>query len=155
MAKQFQFSLQKVLNIREKIEESRTISLKNSRDILEKERKELKNLETKKNNLLDNHNNTTSSNTSFSLTDFKISTDYALQLTKYIYDQWERVDEANKIVEKNRESLIEAVKNRKVMETLKEKKRAEFLKDYNKKLLKDESEVAIRIARKNNIVKGL
>jgi len=150
MSKSFQFPLQKVLDLREIIEDSRAIVLKRSQAKLLQEKEELENLKEKKNTMLNQEQNNGPTNGSFSLRNIRISMDYISQLNDTISHQIRRVRHTNEIVAKDRNVLIEASKNKKIVEKLRERKLEDFNKDRRKKEINKENEIAIRITARND-----
>ncbi len=150
MAKSFQFPLQKVLNLREIIEDSRAIVLKRSQAKLLQEKEELESLKEKKNTMLNQEQNNGSTNGSFSLRNIKISMDYISQLNDTIAHQMRRVRQTDEIVAKDRSVLIEASKNKKIVEKLRERRLEDYNKDCRRKETSKENEIAIRIMARND-----
>ena len=150
MAKMFQFPLQKVLSLREMIEESRAITLENSRRALKQEQEKLQNLESRKESLLEEEKSNDMERMTLSLNDLRVSMQYISQLNDMISNQMQQVERSNELVQRERDNLLEASKDRKIVEKLRERHLANYIKSYRKKEMKKESEIALRVAVKNN-----
>jgi len=82
------------------------------------------------------------------LNELKVKKDYLLHLNKNIETQKKEVQSSNKKVDENREELLFASKDKKVLEKLKSKYYENYKKMKNLKENKQEDEVAGRIASK-------
>jgi flagellar FliJ protein len=148
MAKAYNFSLQKVLDVRKHTEDQRSVELSRSRQKLKQEQERLEHLSTQKNSILskDTYN---ASEIEVSLNDLKVTNNYIEQLNKDIHLQQDQVNRSNSEVETNRNELMNAMKDKKAVELLKERYTARYNKMKNLEASKNESEVALRIAMKN------
>ena len=149
MVKIFRFPLQKVLDVRQTIENSKAIALSRSQIQLSSDKAKLKNLNTKKDTYLDSGTNSNSMHLALSLNDLKISTDYINQLNNMIQNQTGEVEKSNQIVDKDRNVLIEASRDKKVVEKLKEHHLERYVKDNRSRSIKQESEIALQVTQKN------
>ncbi len=145
MAKQFRFPLEKVLDYKKNIEDLKAGELNHSRGKKKKEEEKLKSIEEKKQDTIIEDG----SRENMTLNQLNISTDYLLQLNAQIEKGEERVLDADTEVENKLEHLIEASKNKKVVEKLRERKLGEH-KILEKKV---ERKQADEIANRNNINK--
>lgn len=151
MVKVFQFPLQKVLNLKEMIEETKAIELQNSKAFLKREQKKLENLETSKHYLLDIKTENDIKQTNLNLNNLQVSMEYISQLTDMISTQTINVNNSNKSVDKTRNNLIEASKNTKIIEKLRERHLEVYKKNNRKREVKKDSEIAIRVSMKNKV----
>lgn len=151
MAKSFHFPLQKVLDVRQITEDRQAISLKNSQMSLNKEKEQLENLAQKKDAQLkvdeDEYDNVDDVN--LSLNELQVTVDYISQLNNRITNQIQVVEKSNGKVEKERDDLIEASKEKKIVEKLRERQLTNYKDNYRKKMMKEESEIALRVILKN------
>ena len=151
MAKSFHFPLQKVLDVRQVTEDRQAISLKNSQMSLNKEKEQLENLAQKKDAQLkvdeDEYDNVDDVN--LSLNELQVTVDYISQLNNRITNQIQVVEKSNGKVEKERDVLIEASKEKKIVEKLRERQLTNYKDNYRKKMMKEESEIALRVILKN------
>lgn len=151
MAKSFHFPLQKVLDVRQITEDRQAISLKNSQMSLNKEKEQLENLAQKKDAQLkvdeDEYDNVDDVN--LSLNELQVTVDYISQLNNRITNQIQVVEKSNGKVEKERDVLIEASKEKKIVEKLRERQLTNYKDNYRKKVTKEESEIALRVILKN------
>lgn len=125
----FTFRLQPVLNIRNQQEENLKNEMGKAIQKLEEEKQKLHSLEDKESQIVDEFNKKTKKTTVKSLLQFN---DYIGFLKSDIMTQKENVNKAAVNVDKVREELIKAVKNRKIMDKLKEKKKEEYVQEEKK-----------------------
>lgn len=125
----FTFRLQPVLNIRNQQEENLKNEMGKAIQKLEAEKQKLHSLEDKESQIVDEFNKKTKKTTVKSLLQFN---DYIGFLKSEIMTQKENVNKAAVNVDKVREELIKAVKNRKIMDKLKEKKKEEYVQEEKK-----------------------
>lgn len=130
MAK-FIFNMQSLLNIKEKLEDKSKTEYGKALNKLEEEKNILLSLENKK------RENILSFKQSISLS---VKPNYIDSINKYISfidkkieEQQENIDKAKKFVEEKRLQLLEAIKQRKVLEALKEKEKENYFKEELKK----------------------
>ncbi|MFH1853550.1 MAG: flagellar export protein FliJ [Candidatus Neomarinimicrobiota bacterium] len=145
MAKAFRFNLQKVLDLRRMTEDMEAVRLYHARTNLDREQERLTTIEDRKNNAINDEQQ--SRNLSLSLNQLKITTDYVFQLNDLIDSQKHRVSASELAVEKCRAALLEASQNKQAVEKLKEHKQYQHRLAVNKKLQRDESEIALRTVR--------
>lgn len=125
----FNFRLQPVLNIRNQQEENLKNEMGKAIQHLEAEKQKLLSLENKKSQIVDEFNKKTKKTTVKSLLQFN---DYLEFLKAEIISQKENVNKAAINVDKIREELVKAVKTRKIMDKLKEKKKEEYVQEEKK-----------------------
>lgn len=130
MAK-FIFNMQSLLNIKEKLEDKSKTEYGKALNKLEEEKNILLSLENKK------RENILSFKQSISLS---VKPNYIDSINKYISfidkkieEQQENIDKAKKFVEEKRLQLLEAIKQRKVLEALKEKEKENYFKEELKR----------------------
>lgn len=135
----FQFRMENILSVREKLEEKRKQEYTDAFNKLQKE------IELKQ--LLINKSNSIFSDLrkkmleSISLKEIIISNNYVDFLKSKIIEQEQNVLAASKYAEKKRQELIEASKQKKMLEKLKEKYWLEYLNDINKEEQKSIDEI--------------
>lgn len=146
------FPLQKVLEFRKHLEDMRAIELGKVQAEKIKANVRLNQLETHKEEALESTNKEVLSQKAVDLTQLKIRKDYLENLNGKIINQAQELEVLEEEVEKNREELSEAMKERKIVEKLKERfmkrKKAEDNRLENQKI----DEVAVRMgsaSRKN------
>ena len=149
MAKSFHFPLQKVLDVRQITEDKQAISLKNSQMSLNKEKEQLENLAQKKDAQLKVDEYDSVDDVNLSLNELQVTVDYISQLNNRITNQIQVVEKSNGKVEKERDVLIEASKEKKIVEKLRERQLTNYKDNYRKKGTKEESEIALRVILKN------
>jgi len=115
---------------------------------LEKEREKLNQLNDKKEKELNSTASKKNELNKIDLNELKVKKDYLLHLNKNIETQKKEVQSSNKKVDENREELLFASKDKKVLEKLKSKYYENYKKMKNLKENKQEDEVAGRIASK-------
>lgn len=138
MAK-FSFRLQPVLNIKTQQEENLKNELGKAVQRLETEKLELARLEGSLNELISEFNEKTKKSTVHKLIEFN---EYLSLLTSKIKLQKENVNCAAQNVDKVREELVTAVKERKILDKFKEKKLEEYNLEQKKLEQKTNDEVA-------------
>jgi len=150
MGKSFQFPLQKVLNVRQIIEDRQAVALKKSQASLNREKKQLKDLSEKKHAQIEIDENVCTDQVKLSLNGLKVSVDYISQLNDKITSQIEVVKKSNEKMEEKREVLINASKDKKIVEKLRENQLTDYKIINRKNESKEESEIALRVVLKNN-----
>jgi flagellar FliJ protein len=143
MSKSFQFPLQKVLNYRKSVEDKCVITLKRSQTALQQAEETLQAMEHTKDYFLDEQTGKTAH---VSLAELQVSTDYLKQINNMIDRQTIEVVKSEKTVEKDRAVLLNAAKERKITEKLRENKFAEYVTDSRKKELLANSEIALQVS---------
>ncbi|WP_250278418.1 flagellar export protein FliJ [[Clostridium] colinum] len=130
MAK-FIFNMQGLLNIKEKLEEQTKTEYGKALNKLEEEKSILLNLENKKQeNILSFKQ---SINTSVKPSYINSINQYVSFIDKKMEQQMENINKAKDIVEEKRLALLDAMKERKVLEALKEKEKENYFKEEIKK----------------------
>ncbi len=126
MAK-FIFNMQGLLNIKEKLEEQSKTEYGKALTRLEQEKSILLNLKNKKQeNILSFRE---SINKGVKPNYIDNINKYISFIDKKIEEQMENINKAKEIVEEKRLALLEAMKERKVLETLKEKEKENYFKE--------------------------
>jgi flagellar FliJ protein len=123
MAK-FIFKLQSILNLRKQKEDSVKNELANAMRRLEAEKRKLASLEYTLDETVREFNEKTKKTTVHELIEFN---EYLSILNSRIKAQKENVNNAAQYVDKVREELVKAMKDRKIMDKLKDKQFEEFL----------------------------
>lgn len=130
MAK-FVFKLQSFLNIKEKIEEQKRTEYGKAVSNLENEKLALQKIFENKNKTITSMQENINLNVnSITLKNFN---DYLIFLDKEAIRQKKVIEEEKVKVEQARLELVEAIKQKKTIETLKEKHKEEYLKEELKK----------------------
>jgi len=137
MAK-FSFRLQSVLNVKSQQEDNLKNELGKAIRKLEAEKHKLSKLEDDFNNLIAKFNEKAKKTTVKKLIEYN---EYLSLLTSKIKFQKENVNCAALNVDKVREGLLQAVKERQILEKLKEKKKEEFLLEQKKLEQKTNDEI--------------
>jgi flagellar FliJ protein len=134
----FGFRLETVLNLKTQIEDNAKNSLARATRELEFQKESLSNLETQKENSM----NTLSTAVDQGIPVYQVKNynSFFSLMKNRITNQKVNVNNAQNDVDINRESLVKAMQERKILEKLKEKKYEEFLKEQSKseQLLIDE-----------------
>jgi len=143
MAKAFQFSLQKVLDVREQLEELLSVDLRKRQSTLMKVQQVMHDLNRQKQAALQNPEEKETT----SVTLLQLSGEYIQQLNDLIEKQSQIVHQTEKQVEEDRSRLMKATQEKKIVEKLKEKHFKIYRKDRKKKATFMEGEVAQRIVR--------
>jgi len=149
MSKAFNFSLQKVLDVRKHTEDQHSIELGKSQRKLNKEQQKLTELNQNKQKALENDSLGSASSVEISLMELKVTNQYIEQINTEIVKQKSQITKSSKNVEKNREELLDAVKDKKVVELLKDRYSKKYKKIRNLEASKNESEIALRLSLKN------
>jgi len=147
MAKAFNFSLQKVLDVRRHKEDQKSIALGKAKSVLLQEQQKLHQLTESKESLLNDKNHAETAHPD--LNAIKINGSYLLQLSDDIDNQKTEVREKGKVVSSRRDDLLGAVKDKKIVEKLKERKFDEHKKEVIKAEHIKEDEVAVRMVNQN------
>ncbi len=150
MAKAFKFPLQKILDIRKSLEERKAIELSQAKTELKRQQEKLENLNRIKQEALKTAIEKQVETKNLTVNDLKLNSDYVDQISQQINGQLKNVDKTESEVEKKREDLLTAAREKKAVEKLKEKKLDSYRRKKTKKDNKLESELAIRISKKNN-----
>ncbi len=142
MAKAFKFSLQKVLDVRKHREDQLAIELSKFKAALNMETFKLIQLQDDKEGALQMKDSSDREN--LNLNNLIISQSYLEQLNHSIIKQREEIKKKNKQVLSGRQELTEAMKKKKAVEILKERKQEEYKKEIRLIENKIIDEVAVR-----------
>ena len=123
----FQFRLQQFLGVKEQIENQKELEYAKSLRVVEEEKQKLAEFRRKKNESVENLRNLVSR----SISPFEIRryNNNIERLKHQIIAQEERLAAAEVFAEKKRQELVQAMKERKALETVKENAREEFIKE--------------------------
>ncbi len=146
MTKAFNFSLQKVLDVRTMAEDTQAIELQKAQAKTERQKLNLASTEAEKDSIV-NSTQADSGNESLSLHDLNSRMAYVDQLTDKIEQQGEAVKKSQEESEAQRIAFVKASKEKMVLEKLKEQHKDAFKKKANQEQVKVESEVASRVAQ--------
>lgn len=135
----FIFNMQGLLNVREKLEEQSKTEYGKALNNLEQEKNVLLNLEKKKQENILNFRQ--SINKSVKPNYINNINKYISLIDKKIENQIEIINKAKKVVEEKRLALLERMKERKVLETLKQKERENYFKEELKQEQKNIDEI--------------
>jgi flagellar FliJ protein len=149
MTKVFNFSLNKVLDYRQNVEDSCGVVLKKALSHLEAEQGKLNELIEHKDVVLKDTAGDEYPDQNPTAASLLQTIDYITQLNEKINSQTDSVKKSFLSVKKNRDELIKALKNRKSLEKLKEKHFRAYYKAIRKKEKYRESEVALRMVNNN------
>jgi len=152
MSKGFNFSLEKVLEIRQFQENKQAVKLHKSKKVLKSEEQKLDTLKDSKETTIKNQKNKTDKDYTININELRITKDYLNQLNKHIEQQNKKVLESDAAVKGELECLHEAVKDKKVVEKLKERYLDEFKKSKSQEENKQQDEIAVR--QQNKTRKG-
>jgi len=142
VAVKFHFTLEKILQLRQALENNRAVELERSHRKLAHELDSLDAIKTKKEKQL---NPDKQQNQQLNLFSLAISGSYLESLNNGLEEQTRRVNKSREKVEKNREGLLKACREKKVLETLKNKRFEEYKHDAKKKEILLSSEIALRM----------
>ncbi|NOZ08228.1 MAG: flagellar export protein FliJ [FCB group bacterium] len=148
MSRSFQFPLQRVLNVREIIEETKSLELKRSQSKLEIEKNQLKILKDRKDEMLSETRLKTKRGDRLTLNSLQISSNYVSQLNESINGKKIAIDKSAQLVEKDRSEVLKASREKKIVEILKDQHLQRYIKDLNRAQEKEESEIGLRISAK-------
>lgn len=139
MAKFFNFPLQKVLDVRKHTEDRKAVELGLAQETLMKKKDKLDLLRKNKESVLKDVK------LKISLGQLKIKSDYIEQINNMIQNQKAQVKKSTKNVAKKRDYLLEAVKDKKAVEILKDRHIENVRKTRKLAESKIENETAIRM----------
>ncbi len=148
MSRNFQFPLQRVLNVREIIEETRSLELKRSQSRLETEKNQLKVLKERKKEMLSETRLRTKRGDRLTINSLQVTSNYVSQLNESISGKKSAVDKTVQLVEKDRSEVLKASREKKIVEILKDQHLQRYIKGLNRAQEKEESEIGLRIAAK-------
>ena len=123
----FKFRLQSFLGVKEKMEEQKKIEYGRALQKLEEEKQRLQDFEREKASYINLCRETIENNISPS--EFRTYSDYIELLKKKMRAQVKVIEQTAEIVERRRLELVDAMKERKMLDTLKERDYEQFLKD--------------------------
>ena len=130
MAK-FNFKLQNLLDIKEKLENQKKNELAQAIEKLNKYKKQKEDVEFEKKNILNEMKQ--SIERKISADGIKKANDYMVFLKKVLIQIEKNINISEKVVDKKREELMKIISERKTYEALKEKALEEFIKEENMK----------------------
>lgn len=139
MAKSFNFPLQKVLDVRKHTEDRKAVELGLAQEVLMKKKDKLDLLRRNKESVLKDVK------LKISLGQLKIKSEYIEQINYMIQNQKTQVKKSNEKVAKKRNYLLEAVKDKKAVEILKDRHIENVRKTRKLAESKIENETAIRM----------
>ncbi len=148
MAKAFNFSLQKVLDVRQTLENKQAIELNKAQVALHREQDKLNDLQQEKHQRLEPERGKDNAKQSINLNALRVNNDYIYQLNEKIRHQSHEVKKPDEQVSAEREKLLHAARDKKVVELLREKYLANYKKLRNSEENKTQDEVAIRTSQK-------
>jgi len=146
MSKAFNFSLQKVLDVREMVEDKKAMGLQKAQAETDQEKRILASIEAEKERVA-HPEETQDSSEGVSLQSLTTRSAYLDQLNDKIEDQSSQVSISEETAEEKRQEYIYATKEKMVLEKLKENHREVYKKKNNQIEIKEESEIASRISR--------
>jgi flagellar protein FliJ len=144
--KKFHFPLQKLLNIKKYNEDQKAIELGQVQAKLNKEIYQLNVFSEMKKSLFEGTDFLTSN-----LNSIRSSSEYLLQINNNIVRQKEKIELIKKEVEAKRVVLIEANREKKSVELLKENQQQGYRKEANRVARINEDEVASRIIQTSGL----
>lgn len=144
MKRAFNFSLQKVLDVRSMVEESKAIELQKAKAETEIEKQKLVAVQAEKESLVQGEASS-SDERDVTLHELSNRRAYVDQLTDKIKEQGESVSSSEEKAEVHRDEYIKASKDKMVIEKLKEHHQETFRKKLNQDQVKEESELASRM----------
>lgn len=137
----FQFKLQSVLDYRLNQEEKALHEFSDIKRYLEEQKAVLQSLENERAVLVNELRNLRQA--TLQAEDISVTLRYIETLREREARQIKTIEQIAEQVEKKRKDLVEAVKNRKVMENLKDKQAEEYIKDLNETERKNMDEISI------------
>lgn len=137
----FHFSLQKVLDLRKHQENQKAVALKKAQAQLYEAADALQATKNQKHKAMQQEMGDT-----INLTLQRVHQDFIRQLSNQILRQSTELEMIKREVDTRRSELVKAVKDRKAVELLREKRLLEFKKEINRKAAIQENEVALRMA---------
>lgn len=142
MAKAFKFSLQKVLDVREMNEDKKARSLQQAQAEIIEEKQKLAAIEAEK-----DETSHPTEDEDVNLHTLNARTAYMGQLNDQIEEQHSEIDRCQEKAALKREDYIQASKDKMVLEKLRDNHKEVHRKKTNQTLMKEESEIAGRIAK--------
>lgn len=135
----FNFKLEPILSLKRQLEDSKKNELGKAIQILETEKKVLKKLKEEKKRCMSEVTGKVSEGVT--IDKLRSYNAYISFIEEKINKQSEIVKHAQENADKYREELVQIIKERKMLETLKEKQHAQYLKEQEKKYQKAIDEV--------------
>lgn len=129
MQNRFKFKFQKVLDFKETMENLKLADYNKAREILISEENKLKELAKNKKNELDIRNKNVKNTTIFELKNYNMIMNH---INREIEKQMLKVNNAKQMMYSKREALLEVLKEKKIMEKIKEKYYNEFIYDIKR-----------------------
>ena len=125
--RRMQFRFQRILELKERVEETRKAALGEAVAAMETEKRQLATLQS----ALDAHRLGTQipPDTAVDAGLMSLNTEYGRRLEREIGEQFERVRQTDVIVEERRQLLLEAARERQVFEILKERMAAQYRRE--------------------------
>ncbi len=151
MAKAQTFRLKKVLQYRQHLEELRAMELSKTQAAKHSAENQLKNLTATKEQMLNEQNREMQQTTTMPLSSLRIHNDYLQHLQGRIGQQKETLKALSKEEEKHRIKLQEAVKDRKIVEKLEDRFKAQRKAYISRLEAQKIDEVAIRKSPQNGM----
>jgi len=136
----FNFSMQKLLDIKKYIEDQKAIHLSTAQTRLYNEMIALKSIDLRKEDFFGADNKSDG----LDIIQVRSAHAYLLQLNTEIAKQKKAIESAQAEVDKRKKVLLKAHQDKKSIELLKEKHRDVFKKVENQKSIKTENEIALR-----------
>ncbi|PJA54406.1 MAG: hypothetical protein CO167_03925 [Candidatus Marinimicrobia bacterium CG_4_9_14_3_um_filter_48_9] len=139
------FALQKILDLKELIVESRAVELEKSKQDLNDKQYELESMQYNKSQTLVSNGDIQRSGAVLNPMQLQLSRDYVVQLTAHIEKQVKTVAESSSRVLDQHQALIKVNQEKRALEILRSKHLDEYKKEVQKKERSEESEVALRL----------
>jgi len=139
------FALQKILDLKELIVESRAVELEKSKQDLNDKQYELESMQYNKSQTLVSNGDIQRSGAVLNPMQLQLSRDYVVQLTAHIEKQVKTVAESSSRVSDQHQALIKVNQEKRALEILRSKHLDEYKKEVQKKERSEESEVALRL----------
>ena len=144
------FRFQRILELKERVEEARKASLGQSVAVLEHEKEQLsgmRQLKTAQGAASDQR--TAMPDTPVDASLLRLGFDFGQRLDGEIVEQRQRIDEAEVVVDERRQELIESTKERRVFEVLKDRVATEYRREQRRqeRILLDEAGKQIHLRK--------
>lgn len=147
MAKAFQFSLQKVLDVREHRERQKSIALGKAQTEMQHVQQKLEQFKDKKKSFLVDEEQSEIGTSD--LQTIRIKAGYIHQLNTNIDRKNKELKQKQNKVGQKRNELLHALKDKKIVQKLKEHKQEEHKQDIRRSDAKRDNEVAARLVNQN------
>ncbi len=148
MSRAFHFSMQKVLDVREALEEQKALQLQLVEHKLQLEEQNLERLNDEKDGLLAQTANHGANGGALDLLQLRVALDYIAQVSSRIQEQENIVKNLERQTAQKRAELLNAAKEKKVMEKLKERHLEQYIKERRKIESRQEGELALLLNRR-------